>query len=127
MNEIRDSLFETKVDRLENITVVRAFGEIDAATAPALAVALQEATEPSLHLLVVDLTMVTLLDSSGLGVLIAYLNQLKAWRDETEVGMGPTEMRLVVSERILKVLSVTGLDAVFSIVPTMEAAFKLPG
>jgi anti-anti-sigma factor len=127
MNEIKDSMFETRVDHLEDVAVVRAVGEIDAATAPALALALQEASEPSVRLLVVDLTMVTLLDSSGLGVLITHLNQLTAGRDEGGAGEGPTVMRLVVPDRILKVFSVTGLTTVFSIVPTMEAAVELPG
>jgi anti-sigma B factor antagonist len=139
MNEIKGFMFETKIERLDDTAVVRAFGEVDVATAPALASALQGASEPTVRRLVVDLTMVTLLDSSGLGVLITHLNKLQGRSTEadgadaqveavpTESGGGATEMRLVVPERILKVFSVTGLNAVFPIFPTMEEALDSPG
>ncbi|HSU73527.1 MAG TPA: STAS domain-containing protein, partial [Terrabacter sp.] len=64
--------------------------------------------------LVVDLTDVTFLDSTGLGVLVG---RLKLTR--TRGGL----MRLVGrDDRVLKVFAITGLDKVFEIHPDLEAA-----
>lgn len=112
------SHFETSTERRDATVIVHVSGEVDIATAPLLSSELQ-AAEGSLALLVVDLSGVTLLDSTGLGVLIEHLGRLKSSEHQTD-------FRLVVSEPpVLKVLSITGLDRVFSIFPSIEEALTL--
>ena len=108
-------LLEVSQSTVDGVRVVRAVGEVDVATAPMLHEGL-EAVVTSAQRVVVDLTGVTFLDSTGLGVLIASNRQL-AGRD------GGGSMRLVVSHPlVLRVFEVTGLNSVFRICPTLEEA-----
>lgn len=89
-------------------------GSLDLATAPTVRAALSEATEKGTHDLVVDLTQLEFLDSTGLGVLIG------AHRRAAEHG---GSLRLVVPDGpILRLLNITGLIAVFAAYHTMEDA-----
>jgi anti-sigma B factor antagonist len=97
-----------------NQTVVHLGGEIDVYTAPLVREKLDEQIQGGRTQLVVDLTDVTFLDSTGLGVLVG---RLKLTR--TRGGA----MRLVgTDDRVLKVFSIPGLDKVFEIHPTLDAA-----
>lgn len=93
-------------------TVVAVTGEVDVATAPALDERLAvAATSPKV---VLDLTSVTFLDSSGLGVIIKGLKRISELNGE---------FVLVINDpRILKVFTITGLDKVLTIVDTRDAA-----
>jgi anti-sigma B factor antagonist len=94
--------------------VVRLGGEIDVYTAPFVREKLDEQITAGRADLVVDLSDVTFLDSTGLGVLVG---RLKIAR--TRSG----SLRLVVTaERVLRVFAITGLDKVFEIYPDLEAA-----
>ena len=116
MSEQSSSSFSATVEFLDDLSVVRAFGEIDIASAPSFALHLSEAASRTPAVLLIDLSSVSFLDSTGLGVLIDQLEQLKAQTT-------PTDLRLVVREpQVLKVFAVTGLDGVFSIFPTEQAA-----
>ncbi|HET6274917.1 MAG TPA: STAS domain-containing protein [Candidatus Cybelea sp.] len=89
-------------------------GSLDLATAPTVRAALTEATEKGSHDLIVDLSQLEFLDSTGLGVLIG------AHRRTAERG---GSFRLVVGEgSILRLLNITGLIAVFAVYHTMEEA-----
>lgn len=89
-------------------------GSLDLATAPTVRAALSEATEKGGHHLIVDLTQLEFLDSTGLGVLIG------AHRRAAEHG---GSFRLVVSEGpISRLLNITGLIAVFSVYHSLEDA-----
>jgi anti-sigma B factor antagonist len=90
-------------------------GSLDLATAPTVRAALAEATEKGGHHLIVDLTQVEFLDSTGLGVLIG------AHRRAAERG---GSFRLVVSEApISRLLNITGLIAVFAVYHSLEDAY----
>ena len=66
--------------------------------------------------MVVDLSAVTFIDSTGLGVLIG------ARKRCIDAGR---ELRVVVSEpRILKVFEITGLNDLFTIHPALEPALR---
>ena len=96
------------------VTVVHVGGEIDVYTAPMLREHLDEHISHGRHRLVVDLEDVPFMDSTGLGVLVGRLKLVRV-NDGT--------LRLVCSsERILKVFSITGLDKVFQIFPSLEEA-----
>jgi anti-sigma B factor antagonist len=109
-----DELFQVTVGEDAGARVVTAVGEVDVSTAPELRERLHEIPEGST--VVVDLSGVTFLDSTGLGVLVAALKRVRE-------GEGEGDLRLVVSRpQVTKVLEVTGLASVFSIFPTLDAA-----
>ncbi|MEO8519127.1 MAG: STAS domain-containing protein [Dermatophilaceae bacterium] len=96
------------------LTIVHVGGEIDVYTAPMLREHLDEHIAQGRHDLVVDLEQVPFMDSTGLGVLVGRLKLVRA---------NSGTLRLVCSsERILKVFSITGLDKVFQIFPTLTEA-----
>jgi anti-sigma B factor antagonist len=89
-------------------------GTLDIATSPTLRAALLEAADRANHEIVVDLTQLEFLDSTGLGALIG------AHKRATEHG---GSVRLVAHEgQILRLLRITGLLDVFSVYPSVEAA-----
>lgn len=94
-------------------TVVRVSGEVDVYTAPALRRFLDEQITGGCRDLVVDLSEVTFLDSTGLGVLVGRLRQMR---------MQGGRLRLIgPAERVVKVFAITGLDRVFEIAPDLQA------
>ncbi|HEV3091211.1 MAG TPA: STAS domain-containing protein [Candidatus Cybelea sp.] len=94
--------------------VFRLRGSLDLATAPTVRAALVEATEGGSHHLIVDLTQLEFLDSTGLGVLVG-VHRRTAERDGS--------LRLVVNEGpISRLLSITGLIAVFAVFRSLDDA-----
>jgi anti-sigma B factor antagonist len=97
-------------------TVVSVAGEIDLFTAPKLREQFLAALDdgPETDRLLVDLTRVSFMDSTGLGVLIGALRRM----NERE-----GRMALVCSEGpVLRVLELTRLNEVFSIFDSVEDA-----
>lgn len=103
---------------LAEVTVVAVSGSVDVHTADRLRSALDGLIGQQHLRIVVDLRRVDFLDSSGLGVLVGRLKavqRLGGW------------LRLVVaSDRILRVLTITGLDQVFVIADSPQALAALP-
>ena len=96
------------------VPVVAVSGEVDVYSAPALKDNLTELFRSGVNTVVVDLTDVAFLDSTGLGALV------EARAATTEAG---GSLPLVCShERILKLFTITGLDGVFSIHKTVDEA-----
>lgn len=94
--------------------VVSVTGEIDVSTAPALKDVLTDLLGAERSAIVVDLGEVGFLDSTGLGALVA-----------ARTSATDADIRLpIVSDRdrILKLFRITGLDGVFEIYPTVDAA-----
>ena len=95
-------------------TVLRVGGELDAYTAPMLREQLDaEISAGHLHL-VVGLEDVSFMDSSGLSVLVGALAAAGSRNGSLSLA-GP-------DERILRVLTITGLTAVFEIFSSVGAA-----
>ena len=110
------SLFDASTELQGTTTIVHASGEVDIASAPALAAHVNRALASGPSLLIIDLAAVTMLDSSGLGVLIGVLKRLEAEGKSTQ-------LRLIIGEpHVLKVFSITGLDGVFSIFTSLDEA-----
>jgi len=101
-------------DARGEVTIVHVGGEIDVYTAPVLRERLDEHISGGRHHLVVDLEGVTFMDSTGLGVLVGRLKLVRVKGGSLRLACG--------SERILKVFSITGLDKVFQIFPSVDAA-----
>ncbi|MDA8267603.1 MAG: STAS domain-containing protein [Actinomycetota bacterium] len=98
----------------DNIPVLAAAGEIDVYTAPRLREQLLQLAHAGHATVVVDLTEVSFIDSTGLGVLVSGLKRFR------EAG---GDLRLVVTQpQILKVLEITGLSSVFAVHDTAAAA-----
>ena len=94
--------------------VVAVSGEVDVYSAPALKESLTELLQSGASTVVVDLSDVAFLDSTGLGALV------EARAATTEAG---GSLPIVCShERILKLFTITGLDGVFAIHPTVDEA-----
>ncbi len=94
--------------------VFKLTGSLDIATSPSVRAVLLEETEKGKHDVIVDLSRLEFLDSTGLGALIGA--QRRALEQESEV-------RLVVSEGpIARLLNITGLVRVFGVYPSLDAA-----
>ncbi len=100
--------------RIGDAAVLEVEGEIDVATAPQFGDRLRALEADGSGTVVVDLSKVSFLDSTALGVLVASFKRL---RD------GGGNLRIVAQEpRILRVFEITDLHRVLSIYPTSEAA-----
>jgi anti-sigma B factor antagonist len=96
------------------VPVVKVSGEVDVYSAPALKDQLTGLLKSGASSVVVDLTDVAFLDSTGLGALV------EARAATSEAG---GSLPLVCNQdRILKLFRITGLDGVFAIYPTVEEA-----
>ncbi len=93
-------------------TVVHVGGEVDVYTAPSLRRFLDEQIHDGARDVVVDLSEVGFLDSTGLGVLVGRLKLLRA--------NGGTLRLVGLGERVLRVFTITGLDRVFEFAPSIE-------
>jgi anti-sigma B factor antagonist len=96
--------------------VVAVTGEVDLFTAPEFKQRVMAPIAAGVDRVVVDLTETTFIDSSSLGVLIGAHRRLK--------GRGG---RLVVAcddEAIVKTFRITGLDGVFTLTDSVEAALR---
>lgn len=97
-----------------DVAIVDAQGEVDVFTAPGLDAELDALVSGGSSRLVVDLSGVAFLDSTGLGVLVKALKRAReadGW------------LRLVVTgDRIRKIFEITGLDASIPIFDTAQDA-----
>jgi anti-sigma B factor antagonist len=83
--------------------IVAAIGEVDVFTAPALDAELSRLTADGRHAIVVDLSRVDFLDSTGLSVLVKTLKRVREADGSLDV--------VVTADRVAKVFRLTGLDA----------------
>jgi anti-sigma B factor antagonist len=94
--------------------VIAARGEIDLFTAPDLKQVLTEVIESGQHRLVIDLSEVSFLDSTALGVLIGAVKRLRS--------RGGALAIVNTEASIAKTFEITGLDQIFTILPSREQA-----
>ena len=95
-------------------TVVAVAGELDVHTAPILLTELEPLSRRAGIALIVDLSAVPFIDSTGLGVLVTTLKHVR------EVG-GSLDV-VVAAPRVLKVFALTGLDVVIPLHATLAEA-----
>jgi len=107
--------FEIEDRRIDDDThVVAVSGEIDLFTAPEFKQRMSEPIDAGRSNLVVDLSATTFIDSSSLGVLIGAHRRLKL--------RGGSLVVVCDNEAIAKTFQITGLDGVFTLAPSIEAA-----
>jgi anti-sigma B factor antagonist len=100
--------------REDGTGVVAVSGEVDMYTAPQLKQCLLDLIDGGARKVVVDLSAVSFIDSTALGVLIGGVRRLH--------GAGGAMALVVTSRSVERVLSITGLDRVFSINATVDEA-----
>jgi anti-sigma B factor antagonist len=94
-------------------TIVAVGGEIDVYTAPKLRDTITELVAGGSYRLVVDMTEVEFLDSTGLGVLVGGLKKVRAHDGSLEL--------VCSNDRLLKIFKITGLAKVFVIHDSVDA------
>ena len=99
----------------EGVPVLVLEGEVDMHTAPAFKDALLDAIDDGAQCIVVDACKVTLMDSTGLGVLISGQRRL------SPVG---ESLAVACSGRVGRLLEITGLHDVFTLHASREEALS---
>jgi anti-sigma B factor antagonist len=94
-------------------SIVALEGELDLARAPSLKWALVDSVDAGCRQLVVDLTRVTFMDSTALGVLVGVNRSLD---------VGARLAIVCVHANVLKIFELSGMDGSFAIYPTLEQA-----
>jgi len=108
--------FEVAVPEQPGVAVLKVRGEIDVASAPDFRASLSDVIGGGPQLVIVDMSEVSFMDSTGLGVLISAEKQIR------HAGM---DLRLVVTHpQIRKLLELTGLDDVFTVVSSAHDAVR---
>lgn len=95
-------------------TVIAVGGEIDVYTAPKLRDTITDLVGGGAYDLVVDLSAVEFLDSTGLGVLVGGLKKVRSHDGSLSL--------VCDQDRLLKIFRITGLSKVFDIHPDQESA-----
>jgi anti-sigma B factor antagonist len=97
----------------QHARVISVEGELDLSTAPRLKWMLVDSFEAGHSRLVVDLTHVSFMDSTALGVLVGVQRRLE----------GDARLALVCARpNVLRIFEFAGLDGAFAIFPTLEEA-----
>jgi anti-sigma B factor antagonist len=105
---------DVTVRKVDGTAVVAVAGEIDVYTSPLLQERLVEALKDGSSSIVLDLSAVTFLDSTGLGVLITGLKRCRS---------ADGDLVLVTAQpNVLKVLEITGLNDVFQVHDSVDDA-----
>jgi anti-sigma B factor antagonist len=105
---------QVETESVGSATVVDVIGELDLHTAPDLDAALTSAAEQDAADVVVDLSRVDFMDSTGLSVIVS---AVASARDR-----GATISVVTASEKITKVFTLTGVDQQVAMYATREEA-----
>lgn len=105
---------EAKILEPDDIQLVTAIGEIDIYSAPMLKATIARAFDSGAKDLVLDMSNVTYLDSSGLGVLLGAVRRAKP--------KGGTVNLIGCTDATLRILDITNLRVVFGIFQTIREA-----
>jgi anti-sigma B factor antagonist len=106
------SISDRAVDADTHIVAVT--GEIDLFTAPEFKQRVSAPIDAGRQNIIVDLSATTFIDSSSLGVLIGAHRRLKL--------RGGTLVVVCDNDAIVKTFRITGLDGVFTLVPSLQDA-----
>jgi anti-sigma B factor antagonist len=102
------------VSERDHLAVLALRGEVDVSTAPKLRQQLVELATEGRPWVVVDLSEVAFLDSTGLGVLVSGLRRFRL--------LGGDLILAAAQPRILRVLEITRLDRAFDLFASVDAA-----
>ncbi len=100
----------------DELGVIAMRGEVDISTSPRFRECFDQLIDDGVRRLVVDLSEVTFLDSTTLGVLVGGAQRI--------ADLGGSIALVVVGRSLLRVLAITELDRVFAVYDSREAAFE---
>ena len=98
----------------EKTAVCRASGELDAYTAPELRDALAALVEQGRSWIIADLTELTYLDSTGLGILVGTAKQCRQAGGDLAVACA--------RKNLLRIFQISGTQEILNVVADVEAA-----
>ena len=101
-------------DVRDGVAVLRLDGRLNMVAAPRVKAAIDDAVESGRPRVVVDLSQVSFMDSSGLGALIAGLKRTRQASGDLRIAS--------VAAQVATVLQLTNLDRVLRPHPSVEAA-----
>jgi anti-sigma B factor antagonist len=112
--------FDIKTEQVDSgAYVISLAGEVDLYTAPEFKQQLLDVIGQGGKEVIVDFSDTTFIDSTTLGVLVGGVKRLRS---------NDGQLSLVCSDRnITKIFEITGLDRVFTIYPTRDAAVSQVG
>jgi anti-sigma B factor antagonist len=111
-----DADFEATTDEEQVVPVLRVRGEIDVASAPEFHASLSDLVGQGSEIVLVDMSEVSFIDSTGLGVLVG---------TEKEMRQDGRQLQLKVNQpQILRLLELTGLDEIFTVVSGTDDAVR---
>jgi len=100
----------------DDIGVVVLEGEIDIYSAPEFKEVLVNSIEGGAHRIIVDLTEVTFIDSTALGVLVSGAKRVRPRNGNLDI--------VCSDENIIRIFEITGLDRIFGIYASRDEAVK---
>lgn len=112
--QVSSTRIETKVEEVSGVPVVRVAGEVDAFTTPSLRATMDSVIDAGARDLVVDLSGVSYMDSSGFGTLLGITKRVRP--------IGGKVYLLGCSDTILRLLRITRLDTVFELCTSLDEA-----
>jgi anti-sigma B factor antagonist len=110
--------FATSSSTVSGRLVVSVVGDIDVATSPVLRGVLYEHAGGDAASMIVDLTGVDFIDSTGLSVLVGTFKRLRQ--------RGATMALVCRHERVLRIFRLTALDRIFALYGSLAAAVHAP-
>lgn len=114
--EISKGALDIRVEERGSWSILRLTGDLDLATSPNLREAIIRLIDEGTRQIVVDLSALEFMDSSGLGVLVAALKRVRE--------NGATLNLVAGGEKILKLFRITGLLQVFRIDSSVDGAIE---
>jgi len=103
----------------DNIGVIVLEGEIDIYSAPQFKEVLLNGIENGAQRVIVDLTQVSFIDSTALGVLVSGAKRVRPRNGNLDI--------VCTDENIIRIFEITGLDRIFCIYATRDEAMKAAG
>jgi anti-sigma B factor antagonist len=110
---------EIEVEEKEGYCIVSPVGELDVYTVPLFRKVVLKLGGDRRHELIMDLTKLTFIDSSGLGSLIETYQRVQS--AEGEIAF------VIDNPRILKILKLVGLNEIFPVFPNLGRALEHVG
>ena len=105
--------YETPAD---DVGVVMLEGEVDIYSAPEFKEVLVGGIEGGAKRVIVDLSKVTFIDSTALGVLVSGAKRVRPRNGNLDI--------VCTDENIIRIFEITGLDRIFRIYPSRGEAIK---
>ena len=100
----------------DGVGVVTLEGEIDIYSSPQFKEVLLKSIDDGATRVIIDLTDVSFIDSTALGVLVSGAKRVRPRNGSLEI--------ICVDENIIRILEITGLDRIFGIYPSREQALR---